>query len=146
MLSKRFLRVLIVVNLILFVVSPVAFVVNEDWLPEPLRAFEQARETEITTADWIQGSVDGAAIIAALVACIGLLVFWRPARPLYFCAIILGTLVTSLGGPDATSGWVEAIEGVSDILAGVVLALIYFSPLKDLYDKTNPAAPMVNVK
>jgi hypothetical protein len=141
MLTKRSLRVLIVANLILIAVSVVVGIVGEAWLPEPLRAFEQTRaEADMTPNDWVLVCVGIPLLITVLVASIGLLAFWRPARPLYFVTIVVATLLTPLGGPYITLGWAQALDGVSFIVTGVVLAAIYFSPLRELYDRPHHAA------
>lgn len=141
MLTKRSLRVLIVTDLVLIAVGVVIGIIGEAWLPEPLRAFEQARaEADMTTRDWILVGVGIPLIIAVPVASIGLMCFWRPARPLYLASIVAAALLMPLGGPYITSGWAETLESVSLTVSGVVLAVIYFSPLRDLYARPQPAA------
>ena len=141
MLTKRSLRILIVADLVLIAVGVAVGIVGEAWLPEPLRAFEQARaEADMTPRDWILLGVAIPLSIAVLVASIGLMCFWRPARPLYFASIVVAAVLMPLGGPYITSGWSEAFESVSLTVSGVVLALIYFSPLRDLYARPQTAA------
>jgi len=133
--SKRFLRVLIVANLILIAVGAVVGIVGKAWLPDPLRVFEQSRAADITATDWILFGVSIPMLIALVVASIGLLLFSRPARPLYLAIIIVDILLTPCWGPYVTTGWARALEAVSYIINGVVLALIYFSPLRDLFER-----------
>lgn len=141
MLTKRSLRILIIVDLVLIAVGVAVGIVSEAWLPEPLRAFEQARaEADMMPREWILVGLGIPVIIAVLVASIGLMCFWRPARPLYLARIVVAAVLMPLSGPYITSGWAEAIESVSLTVSGVVLALIYFSPLRDLYARPQTAA------
>lgn len=141
MLCKRSLRILIVVDLILIVISGIVSIVGEAWLPEQLQAFEQARaEADATTSDWVLMIVGVPLVIAVLMSFIGLLVFWHPARPLYFATLVAAALLTPFGGSYVTPGWAQAIDGVSSIVSGVLLAVIYFSPLRELYNRPQKAA------
>ena len=73
--------------------------------------------------------------VAALVSWIGLFVFWRPARPLFLITTMLLLLPTLLGGPHVSDGLSATLWEVVSIITGVILGLVYFSPLKDLYEK-----------
>lgn len=136
MLSKRSLRVLIVTDFLLLAVSVVVGIAGEAWLPEQLQAFEQARaQADMTTNDWVMMVLGLLLLIAVLVAFVGLLIFWRPARPLYFATLVVAALLTPFDGPYITSGLAQAFGDVSLIVSGIVLAVIYFSPLRALYDR-----------
>ena len=77
-------------------------------------------------------------LILFLVSSIGLFFFWRPARIVYLIATVAGLLLTPFFGPYVDAGWGTAFDEAAILVSGVILALIYFSPLKDLYEK--PAA------
>jgi hypothetical protein len=140
MLSKRSLRILIIAQLVLIVLSIVVAFTSESSLPEPLRAYEQARsDVDMTIRHWVLLGTGVLLIVGLLVSSIGLMVFWRPARPLYLATNIAMIAWTPFAGPYVTAGWVQAIDGVSLITIGVVLALIYWSPLSDLYEKPKSA-------
>lgn len=136
MLSKSSLRILIITDLLLVALSIVVGIMGQSSLPEPLRAYEQAQsEAEMMPREWIVVGVGIPLSIAMLVASIGLMAFWEPARPLYLATVVVAILLTPLAGPYISSGWAQAIDGASLTITGVVLAIVYFSPLSDLYVK-----------
>jgi hypothetical protein len=93
MLSTRSFRILVITDLLLVALSVVVGIMGEASLPEPLRAYEQAQsETDVAPSEWVVIGVGIPLIIAVLVASIGLMVFWRPARPLYLATVHCGHL------------------------------------------------------
>jgi hypothetical protein len=109
---------------------------TESSLPEPLRAFLDAEsEAEITVREMVMLLAAIPVIILLLVSSIGLFFFWRPARMLYLIALVAGLLLTPFFGPYVDAGWGTTFEEAAVIVSGVILAPVYFSPLKDLYEK-----------
>lgn len=145
MLTKRNLRLLVIADLLLVVLGVVVGLLSEDSLPEPLRVFVRAqreadRDADLTTNEWIGVAIGFPLIIAMLVSHVGLFLFWRPARVLYVASLI-GLIALSLFlGPHVSTGWVQAIDTASLTITGMVLALIYWSPLKELYEKPKETA------
>jgi hypothetical protein len=138
--SKGFLRTLIVAELVLGITSVVVSLFTESMLPEPLRAFVEAEsEAEVTTHDMILLAAGIPLILLVLVSSIGLFVFWRPARILYVVTIVAGLLLTPFFGPYVDAGWGRVFEDAAVIVSGVILALIYLSPLKVLYERPKTA-------
>ena len=137
--SKGFLRTLIVAEVGLGLLSVVVSSLTETLLPEPLRAFLKAEsEAEMTARTMIMGALTIALLVLWLLSSVGLFFFWRPARMLYLVVTVVGLLVAPFFGPYVDAGWGTAFDEASLIGSGVILALIYFSPLKNLYEK--PAA------
>ncbi|MDA1143275.1 MAG: hypothetical protein O3B01_32355 [Planctomycetota bacterium] len=134
--SKGFLRTLIVAGFGLGIISVVVSLLTESSLPEPLRAFLDAEsEAEVTAREMILLAAAIPLIILVLVSTIGLFFFWRPARILNLISIVAGLILTPFFGPYVDAGWGMTFVEAATIISGVVLALVYFSPLKDLYDK-----------
>ena len=137
--SKGFLRTLIVAEIALVIISVVVSLLTESSLPEPLRAFLKAEfEAEITVRAMTMIIATIPLFVLMLGSSIGLFFFWRPARILYLIVTAVGLLLTPFFGPYVDAGWGSTLEEAATIVSGVILALIYFSPLKDLYEK--PAA------
>lgn len=74
-------------------------------------------------------------IIAGLVSRIGLFVFWRPARMIFLLTIIAELVATPFSIPETHTGICAMLNEATIYIAGVILALVYFSPLRDLYPK-----------
>ena len=134
--SKRLLRSLIVAEIVIGILYIVTSFLSEAGLPAELRAYEEAQsEASLTFADFVQLAVIIPLIIAALVSRIGLLFFWRWARPLYLITLIADVLLTPLFGVCVDSGWSRMLEAAAVVISGVVLSLVYWSPLRILYEK-----------
>jgi len=139
--TKGFLRTLIVAEIGIGIICIVVSFFTESMLPEPLRAFLEAEsEAEITARDLVMIAAAIPLIILLLMSSIGLFFFWRPARVLYLITVVLGLAMTPFFGPYVDAGWGTTFEGVAMIISGAILALIYFSPLRDFYEKPKIAA------
>jgi hypothetical protein len=131
--SKSFLRILIVVEIGLAILGGVVSQLTASLLPESLRAFSEAKsqvEQSLVTL-----RVAFPLIILSLVSSIGLFFFWRPSRILYLISSVLGLLLAPFFGPYVDAGWGKAFEDAALVISGVILALVYFSPLKSLYER-----------
>jgi len=118
------------------IVGAVVSLLTESALPEPLRAFLKAEsEAEVTVREMIMFAAAIPLLILLLVSSIGLFFFWRPARILYLITSVAGLLVTPFFGPYVDAGWGTTFDEAATIVSGVILALIYFSSLKELYEK-----------
>ncbi|MEK7855071.1 MAG: hypothetical protein AAB288_03200 [Acidobacteriota bacterium] len=134
--SRGFLRTLIVAEIFLGIISIFVSLLTESSLPEPLRAFLEAEsEAEVTAREMMMLAVGIPLIVLLFVSSIGLFFFWRPARILYLITVGIGLLLTPFFGPYVDAGWGTTFEEAAVIVSGVILALVYFSPLKDLYEK-----------
>ncbi len=138
--SKSFLRILIVAQFGLFVLAIVVALLTVSLLPEPLRAYAEAEARgEMTTRNWDTLRLIFPVLMLWLGSSIGLFFFWRPSRIFYLIYIVLGLLVTPFLGPNVDTGWSRTFEEAASIVSGVILALVYFSPLKNLYERaSNP--------
>ena len=74
-------------------------------------------------------------LILYIVSSAGLFLFWRPARIFYLVTTIVGLLVAPFFGPYVDSGWATMFDEAAITVSGFILALIYYSPLKDVFDK-----------
>jgi len=136
--SKSFLRILIVVEIGLGILCIVVSLLTVSLLPESLRAFSEAESQGERGLVILR--VAFPVMILWLGSIIGLFFFWRPSRILYLISIILGLLLPPFFGPYVDAGWGTAFEDAATIVSGVILALVYFSPLKSLYERPAVAA------
>lgn len=134
--SRTLLRTLIVAEIGTMILASVVSLRTESSLPEPLRAFMKAEaERDITGADAIVAVGACGYLLLSCVSSVGLFVFWRPARILYPLTIGLGMVLTPLCGPYVDTGWADLLSDTSFLISGMIIVCIYFTPLKDLYQK-----------
>ena len=73
--------------------------------------------------------VSGTVLVAWLVARVGLWGFRSWARALYLIVAGVGVVGTLLAGGEAASGLEAALSSVCWLVTGVIIALVYWSPL-----------------
>ena len=76
--------------------------------------------------------------VVGLVARIGLFVLWRWARILYVLCIAVDLIAMPFEPVTAHTPLSAAISQFTIYLAGFVVALIYFSPVRELYVRSTP--------
>ena len=124
----------IVVEVVLGLAEIVVVYLSANFLPAPLRDYVDAQgEAELEWGDWVIGGLALQMIPLLLLSYIGLWRLWRFARVLYLCTGLLGVALVSLVGPEVRMGWAVALEGLSWTVSGLILGLIYFSPLKESF-------------
>ena len=141
-LSKRQFRILLGVYLLTTTLGFAVSSLGEYLLPPALRAFEQEQlESDITTSEWVLLAVSIPVLVAAVVALVGLFRFWPLARPLVLALTALGIIIGPFGGPVVETGLAATFDWCSTVLGGMVLALIYLSPVADWFVKPTDSAP-----
>ena len=132
-MSTRTFRILVILDIVLALMAVVADFAFHGSLPAALQDYlkaEQDAEFNNSPLTWIM--ILGALGVAALglTSTIGLLLLWRPARFLYTLTYALSWPLYLLVGPNVTTAPAHMLYDMSSFLAGVIWALIYFSPLK----------------
>lgn len=139
--TKTSLRLLIIAEVVLGIGSVVAYYLGETSLPEALRFFESEKFDDTAgPALIIVLGLMVLLLLALIVAWIGLFVFWQPARLLYLVTTVLALLLMPFFGPYVETGLSYTLTEAASIVAGIILALVYFSPLKELYERREPEA------
>jgi hypothetical protein len=139
----QFFRRLLLLYILFNIAEAVFTEMTLSWLPEPLRGFEEARynasdadpEMVFIALLWLVTT------LLLIVSLVGLWNFWRPARGLFGTSILLSILLVGLTGPFVASALSFTVIYTESILSGLVLALVYFSPIKELFEKKPPQAP-----
>jgi hypothetical protein len=136
-LNKTNFRLLIVAEILLTIGGVIASFLGEASLPEALRTFESTRyEAETVPMLLVSFGLFILILICLLIAWVGLLLFWRPARPLYLLSMAAGLFLMPFLGPFVDTGLSYALAEAVNIIGGIILALVYFSPLKELFERT----------
>ena len=131
-------RMLVILDIVLALLAMAADFGLESQLPQALqdyRAAEGEEDFENNPQMWVL--IFGALCVLPLgiVSTIGLLVLWRPARLLYTLTYVLSWPLYLFAGASVTTGLAHMLYDMSSVLAGVIWALIYFSPLKVHFER-----------
>ena len=71
--------------------------------------------------------------LLGILAAIGLILFRTWGRPVYLVYIAAELIITVLAGPYISTGWTAFAGYVSSITEGLILALMYFSPVRKMF-------------
>ena len=71
--------------------------------------------------------------LLGILAAIGLILFRTWGRPVYLVYIAAALVITVLAGPYITTGWTAFIGYISSLTEGLILALMYFSPIRKMF-------------
>jgi hypothetical protein len=125
------LRHLVVWQWIFAGLSILVFQIEVDRLPFLLREYA-AREAlrEPGTADALVGWLTLLWAVGSLAAGGGVWLLRRWARPAFLAMAILGCVLQALLEPSVTTGWSVAAETVAQVLVGVTIGVLYFSPAR----------------
>ena len=136
-ISKKQFRVLLTLSIAALVASTVAGVLDSWLLPQPLLDYEQAQHGVRPKFGEIVISLLGIpGLITRIVALVGLYRFWPPARLLSVVAWVYMLVWMSVSpGPVLSNTVTGAFSECSTLLVGMVLALIYFSPAAEWFQK-----------
>ncbi len=107
-------------------------------LPLPLRLWLDSRN-QVDTEAWICFALGVFVLGTHLIASFGVLVLWRPARTLFLVSTVATLPVTLLNGPYVASALATALDELTVLLGGLILGLLYTSPLRRQFDR--PGAP-----
>jgi hypothetical protein len=80
--------------------------------------------------------------LGAVIASLALLAFWNPARHIYTVMVVGDMLLLCLRNTVFRTGTMDAIHGADAVLTGVILSMIYLSPIRDVFMKREPAAAL----
>jgi len=141
-----FFRRLLLLYILFNVAEVVLTEVSIPWLPEPLRKFEETRyaaaeadpELVFLSSLWLLTT------IMFTVSLVGLWKFWQPARWIFGTTLLLSVLLAGLAGPFVTSALSFTIIYIESILSGLILALVYFSPLKQFFERPAPPSEKID--
>jgi len=126
----------------LFIICTIALgIFGDSLLPEQLRDYEASvANAPDTLIGGIVVAVEMVLLATALTATIGLFLSWRPARGLYLWTRIAVVVTSPLDGPNVVSGWEDMFDGSAILVAGVIIGMLYYSQIRELYDKPKFAA------
>jgi hypothetical protein len=138
---KTRLKLLLCMEAVFVICTLVMALFSDYFLPEQLRDYEASvGASPHTLVDWIDLVVYMMLLPTALTATIGLFLSWRPARALYLWTRIAVVAISPLEGANVEPGWADLFDGAAILVAGVIIGMLYYSRLRELYDKPASAA------
>ncbi|HXI88375.1 MAG TPA: hypothetical protein VNO24_00040 [Blastocatellia bacterium] len=133
-MTKQQFRVLIVLNWLLTIAAAIVFLSTRTSLPTELKTYLENQKSIGSSADSILLWIDVSLLVFAIAASIGLLLFKRWAKsvllPVYFVSVLL--IPTRAVYID--TGWSQLVFSLANMTGGMILALVFFSPLNVLFD------------
>lgn len=133
-MSRQNFRILIVLSWLLAIVTVVISSATEIFLPSELKGYLDAQKnTPITASESIKFIFAIVYIIFSFVISVGLFLFKRWAKTLLLLSYAIGALLLLAFGPYVQTGLVDSLEYLGNILNGIILALVYFSPVSRMF-------------
>ncbi len=133
-MKKIHFRILVIVSFFLSIFGGFADLIISDPIVNQITEFAESIEPEWSDAKLftILGFVI-LWIIYIIYTFVGLLLFWNIARHIYLAGFIIIIPMYFIVGVTVTSGIEQALYDAGSVLSGVLLALIYFSPVKQFF-------------
>jgi hypothetical protein len=131
---ERTLARLVIADVALAAAAIAADYVLEGLLPAPLRTYLAAGRTgEGGAADTALFALWAIVAAATAVAWVALVQYWRRGREMYLAATIAWVVYLLPAGPRVGSAPGHALGALEAMVAGALLALVYFSDLRKKY-------------
>lgn len=133
-MNPKAFRVLVVASVLIGLLGEFFDMIVPFALPESLSAAADTHFEEKPLYSLIALGI-GALVMMGVsaAAVVGLLLFKSWAPRLAIISVIGTLIIALLVGPGASSGWSSALLDLSSMLWGAVLAIAYFSPLKEKF-------------
>ena len=136
-ITKKQFRVLLTLSIAALVASAVSGVFDSRLLPQPLLDYQQAQHgVRPKVGELVISFLGLPGLVAGVFALVGLYRFWPSARWLSVAAWIYMLVWMSVSpGPVLSNAVAGAFSQCSTLLVGMVLALIYFSPAAEWFQR-----------
>jgi hypothetical protein len=134
-MTKQNFRILVVLEWLIIISGLVVYFLTKAALPSEVREYlENQNSAPLTTADMIFFCVSVVLILLTIVTSIGLFFFKRWSKTLLLLSYVVTILLTPTHTVYINTGWTELLFTVGDILGGMILALVYFSPISTAFE------------
>ncbi|MFL6228751.1 MAG: hypothetical protein ACJ741_08230 [Pyrinomonadaceae bacterium] len=135
-ISKRSFRLLLIANWVLAIAALVAHFVSQRSLPTELQSWLYAYHHDSQHQLSLTRSLIGLLfIVMSFVNTVGLFFFKKWAKSTLIPITILGYVVVRASYITVDLEWVVSFKSVLNILCGVTIALVFFSPLSSEFDR-----------
>lgn len=136
-MSKRTFQCLIISKWLLLILTMILYVTTKKLLPPELRAyFETQQNLPLTNTETIFLWIILGWLVFAFVNSIWLFMFKNWARRTFVLLLIINVLITPIpiGTGYVMTGWTMLTYYLSAVVDGVLIALMYFSPISEMFE------------
>jgi hypothetical protein len=138
MVLRRNFQILVVASQVLTIGITVVHYMTHSWLPPELLGYLSDYETVLIPDKYaaIELVSDIPFLVQTLLgilAAVGLILFKSWGRPVFLVYIAASLVVTVLAGHYIGTGWTSLVGYLASLTEGVILALIYFSPIRKMF-------------
>jgi hypothetical protein len=136
----RLFRGALIAEWILALSAAVVAIATQPLLPPELRAYLDGQaDAPLNGRDLLEIAIGIIFLGLAASSTVGLFLFKRWARRLFVALTVTGFIPIVVLGPTVETGAATALAEMATLLSGIILALIYGSPVRDHFEKP-PAA------
>jgi hypothetical protein len=136
MKQKPILIIAVISGWLLTAIGVTAALLLESSLPDELQAYlAKQAEIEYTPLEWTLFGISLVIVVLNLASSIGLLFLRSWARMIYTVTLALLNIFMLFDGPTIESGIDGFFHGLSLIVSGFLICLIWFSELAPCFDK-----------
>lgn len=135
--AKRIFRCLVILTITSSIMSIVLYFLERNSLPIEVKEYLLKQDAQMPSRDHVL--LLGVSILGVLLfvtSFIGLYVFWPPARFIYTIFILIGLFIPLYCGLAIEPRGVAFWGAASEILDGIVLGMIFTSPVNELFTKS----------
>ena len=134
-MTRKNFRILLVLGWLLAAAGVVLSFMTESSLPPEIQSYLQRMEdAPLAQGEIVLGVVDITFIVFGVVLTIGLFRFKRWAKTLLPMFYALGFVLLPVNGPHVETGWASMMFYLGSFVDGLILALVYFSPLRESFE------------
>jgi len=141
---KKIFRILIVLNWATAIAGAIVYVTTRGSLPVELTPYlENRRRLGVTQFERAILWIEIVLFIVSVVDSIGLFHFRRWARTLLVPLYVIATLLLPTNAVYIQTGWTRMLLSISTVIGGMIIAMVFFSPLAEVFDRGPDAEQIV---
>ena len=131
---KRTLRILIVLNWVTAIAAGTVAGITSKYLPMELIAFQE-NQRQVTQLQWVVFVIEGFLLLLSVINSIGLFLFRRWARSMLVPLYVLALLLLPSNAVYIQTGWTKMLFNLSYLVSGMIIAIVFFSPLAEAFNR-----------
>jgi hypothetical protein len=142
MITRAFFRTIVSLGFIVEIFADIIDSLKKTIFPSDLLNYISSHPTGYKISPLALFVIAAGCIILNITIFVGLLMFWRPARMLTLISCLLDVVLASFINPTIEPGAVIGFDYLSMLITGMIIGLVYFSPVKGFFEKTGQNQPV----